>query len=49
MQAESEDADPAVLYLQLRRLKREIMLANPLLDFGPCCSANGCRRRTAIW
>ena len=35
MQAESEDADPAVLYLQLRRLKRETVLANPLLDFGP--------------
>jgi len=32
-QAESGQADRAALYLQLRRLKREIILANPLLDF----------------
>lgn len=31
--AESGAAEPAALYLQLRRLKREIALANPLLDF----------------
>ncbi len=33
--AEDSDANPAALYLRLRRLKREIILANPLLDFGP--------------
>ncbi|NLF73489.1 MAG: hypothetical protein GX575_31005 [Candidatus Anammoximicrobium sp.] len=31
--AESASTDPAALYLQLRLLKREIALANPLLDF----------------
>jgi len=34
-QVESGEADPAALYVKLRLLKREIALANPLLDFGP--------------
>ena len=33
-QTESGPSDPVALYLQLRLLKREIALANPLLDFG---------------
>ena len=34
-QAASARADGATLYLQTRLVKREIALANPLLDFGP--------------
>ena len=34
-QADCGDADPGRLYLQVRRLKRDVILANPLLDFGP--------------
>ncbi len=33
-QAESGEADPVAAYVKLRLLKREIALANPLLDFG---------------
>jgi hypothetical protein len=35
VQTDSSNADPGELYLQIRRLKREIILANPLLNFGP--------------
>ena len=34
-QAKRGEADPSALYVKLRLLKREIALANPLLDFGP--------------
>ncbi len=34
-QVESGEANPAALHVKLRLLKREIALANPLLDFGP--------------
>ena len=33
--AEDDGIDQGALYLQVRRLKREVVLANPLLDFGP--------------
>jgi hypothetical protein len=35
LQADSSDVDPSRWYLQVRRLKRDVILANPLLDFGP--------------
>ncbi len=35
VRAEDEDIDLGEWYLQVRRLKREVVLANPLLDFGP--------------